>query len=163
MGDEAKACIIDLDNCISDDQWRLEKINNDANTSHEKFLAYHLLCDHDEPHRGNLRKVFDLRAKHERLYVCTARPEIVRKQTEAWLRLHNVHHDGVLMRRDDDNRHSVEIKKEMAMKIRDQFGCFINCAIDDRTEILNMYRMILIPNVRKVQVYCPTIYDRTVR
>ena len=67
----------------------------------------------------------------------TARPERMRNETKAWLDRHELSHLALLMRGDDDERHSAVMKRDMVQSLKQRFE--IEKAYDDRWDIVQMY------------------------
>ncbi len=121
--------IVDLDNCISHDQWRLGLIRWDTDNMFIRFHGYHAACVGDQP--GNLHILT------EPYVIFTARPETYRRHTEQWLRQHKLTPYAVHMRRDGDHRPSLIVKEEMTLKVIQHS---ITMAYDDRNDIVEMYQ-----------------------
>lgn len=130
--------IFDLDNCLSDDGWRIHLIDRFENDNWQRFYSYHCACVHDEP--ANLDKILP----DTRRAIFTARPAFFHAPTVDWLARAGVHFDWLLMRNNHDTRMSIDVK-------RTQLGWFtsgeydgvtihdIVKAYDDRPEIVAMY------------------------
>lgn len=129
------AAIIDLDNCISGDQWRLKFIEPYHEKPNDRYWAYHNRCDEDSS--CNLDLVRYLTSKY-RLLVFTSRPETVRFKTENWLLKHSIHHDLMYMRPNTDHSTSVDLKRQMLSWLPAAYD--VQVAIDDRQDVLDMYR-----------------------
>lgn len=132
------SCIIlDLDNCIADDEWRIP----------------HILWAHEEPmrryHKYHSLAAFDKLGEPwshpagSRVVIFTARPELYRHQTEEWLFRSGLRPAAVLMRSNKDNSKSVEIKERMLHQLQHKVGISIaeiSHALDDREDVVAMYR-----------------------
>lgn len=131
--------ILDLDNCISDDGWRVNLIDRSATDHMARFHAYHLASTHDFP--GNT----DLFAGREDITIMTARPLLYRGLTVSWLKRHNVPYTHLIMRNNNDHRPSVELKSVQLQWLLQHYGVRkedISCAYDDRPEVVEMYRTL---------------------
>lgn len=146
------AAIIDLDNCVSDDAWRLPLIQHYHSKPNDRYWAYHSKCDLDV--HGNAKIIADLRANYH-LLVFTSRPEAVRDKTEDWLQRHDIPHDLLYMRPDSNHLPSVEMKRLMLKWLPAEYR--VEHAIDDRHDILDMYRAEGIQITRRVFIYEPEI------
>jgi hypothetical protein len=144
------AAIIDLDNCVSNDRWRLHLIQPHHPKPNDRFWEYHEACYMDI--HDNRLVVADLSYRY-RLLVFTSRPEAVRKKTEEWLAKWKIPHDLLYMRPDDNHMTSVEMKKLMLSWLPADY--VVEHAIDDRHDILDMYRSQGIPSTQRVYIYEP--------
>lgn len=135
-----KYVIFDLDNCISDDAWRIKYIDWTVDNPGERYRTYHELCVEDEPKNTCIVKGA-VALGHSIVYF-TARPEAVRKQTIEWLRKHELPAGTLCMRSDDDHTPSLSVKRVMARalltSIESVNGKVVK-AYDDRTDIVEMY------------------------
>ena len=140
--------VFDIDNCVSDDEWRLPLIlpRSDADPF-ERYREYHemsLLDDYGNAHQ--LRKA-------SFIVFATSRPEAYRKHTRFFLKrllgfaaLPNKPF-LLYMRANDDFRTSPEIKIEMVDRIAWNVG-EIECCYDDRIDVIEAYKSIGIPAQR---------------
>lgn len=146
------AAIIDLDNCVSNDKWRLPRIQHHHPRPNDRYWAYHDCCDQDL--HDNKHVISRLRCNY-RLLVFTSRPEAVRRKTEFWLYKWDIPYDELFMRPNDNHMPSVEMKRLMLSWVPD--GYQIEHAIDDRHDILDMYRSQGIPSTQRVFIYEPEV------
>lgn len=133
--------ILDLDNCIADDAWRVPKIDKRLPLSMERYTAYHNACIYDQP--ANLHLI-----DHPRIIICTGRPVFVRGLTEEWLRMHGVRYEHLLMRNNNDVRRSVDVKREHIRWLDNTYDIptgAISSAHDDHPDIVDMYLTLGIP------------------
>src|SRR3954468_804247 len=112
----SRYAIFDLDNCISNDEWRLPHIRFDLpDNVDEKWAKYHQLCGGD-----NAEKLHLVRAAQDRelkLAFVTMRPEAVRAATIQWLERKVTQGPYLLlMRPDGDHRPSVQLKRDAVQK-----------------------------------------------
>lgn len=138
-------CIIwDLDNCLSNDAWRIPMIDHSLKGG-EQWARYHAACGGDKP--GNL-DVFDaIRITHADCVpiFITGRPEAMRQTTHAWIRRHlHVEMPEIMMRDEALEESSVDLKRRhvRALKAR---GAMPVLAFDDREDIVQMYASESIP------------------
>jgi len=141
-------CIVDLDNCVSDDHWRLELINLELPVINDRYKLYHEYCHLDTP--GESRDYVLELAKRYKLIVFTSRPEAVRSKTLHWLEKWNIPTTQLFMRYDNDHRSSVLIKRTMLRMARQYHNCNVQFAIDDRQDILDMYLAEGVPSVKRI-------------
>lgn len=130
--------ILDLDNCIANDGWRIPRIRWSDPHPFRRYHEYHLLAPWDVA--GN-RDLFE--GREERILIFTSRPVHYRRATEEWLERAGVQVKHLLMRRDTDYRSSAAVKAEQLRWLPEYYGielAQITCAYDDREEILRVYR-----------------------
>jgi hypothetical protein len=145
------AAIIDLDNCISDDYWRLRFINEFAENNWFKYKSYHEYCHLDT--YKNWKAIDEFTERGRALIVFTARPKAVEAKTLHWLRARRIDAQFLYMRSNDDERPSCEVKRDFLHHLRENSNFDPLSAIDDHEDILSMYRQEGIPDVRLVQCY----------
>lgn len=129
--------ILDLDNCIADDAWRIPHINWQKTDPLERYHEYHSLSGFDELRNEALL------ATHEEIIVLTARPVHYSAVTHEWLRRKGVNPKFVLMRNNADKRSSVEVKSTQLDWLMEMYGLVstaeITSAYDDRPDVIEMY------------------------
>jgi predicted kinase len=70
--------------------------------------------------------------------ILSGREEICRKETEEWLKIHDIKYDYLYMRKEKDYRDDTIIKKEIYEEhIKDKYN--INFVIDDRPSVVQMW------------------------
>ena len=129
--------IVDLDNCISDDAWRIPRINWDKEDPVERYHDYHLLSGFDEIHNT------DIFQGERGIIIFTARPTTYAAVTQEWLRRKNVRYTFLVMRNKNDHRHSTELKETMLEWLPQICGVPLNkivAAYDDRPDVVRMYQ-----------------------
>ena len=131
--------ILDLDNCIADDAWRIPKINWQKSNPMERYHDYHSLSGFDR--LGNQ----DILTRHEsdEIIIFTARPVLYSALTQEWLRRNEVNYEYLVMRNNNDHRPSLELKRTMLMWMPDVYGIPLEdivAAYDDRPDVVEMYR-----------------------
>ncbi|NDE18484.1 hypothetical protein EBZ80_26615 [bacterium] len=133
-----KHVILDLDNCIADDSWRIPNINWQKANPMERYHDYHSLSAWDR--LCNARIAHDTRYHH---VIFTARPVLYRAVTEEWLRRWGVFHEVLIMRNNEDHTPSVELKRRMLQWLPEHYGIElsnIEAAYDDRPDVVEMYK-----------------------
>jgi hypothetical protein len=129
--------LIDIDNCISNDAWRIPLIDWEASDPDQRFHAYHMASLLDAP--ANLHKLEGA----EEVIALTAMPERYARVRRAWLKEHAPAVGRVVMRPETDHRPSVELKRSMITYLVSQRLLRLDevrAAYDDRPEIIAMYR-----------------------
>jgi len=143
--------LIDIDNCISDDTWRRHLIlprPEDGSNPPSRFHEYHCKAHWDAIR--NKEHLRDDLAKDSHLIIVTARPIQYRPWLDIWLRKHALYPMHILMRNNHDCRPSVLVKRDMVSWLLDPNMYAVEKeqiteAIDDRLDIVEMYRSLGIP------------------
>lgn len=131
--------IVDLDNCISNDGWRIPKIKWDKFDPSARYHDYHSLSGFDEV--ANLL-IFDQHPQASTI-IFTARPVFYRAVTEEWLKRKKVPYEYLVMRNNHDFRSSVQLKQTMLEWLPDIYDINLDqivAAYDDLPEVVEMYR-----------------------
>lgn len=129
--------ILDLDNTIADDEWRIPRINWQKSDPTERYHDYHMLSSFDAV--GN-RSLFE-GSPHD-IVIFTARPTTYASITYEWLQRNGVKCRDILMRNRDDHRPSVQLKATQLNWLLELYGVRrdeIVCAYDDRPDVVQMY------------------------
>lgn len=143
--------IVDIDNCIADDAWRIPYINWSATDLNERYHVYHALAYYDRPSVQWLCDYIPNIKGEVRVFALTARPTAYSALTEKWLQDKvPLPVESVLMRNNDDHRHSLEVKRAQVgwllstynVKRLDVIGAF-----DDRQDVVDMYNEVFGNNV----------------
>lgn len=131
--------ILDLDNCISDDGWRIPAIDWSQQDKTRRYARYHALGAFDRPANHDLWEALG----PESCVVITARPESVRHQTEHWLRhVARVPLFELIMRKENDHRATVKVKEQALLDFMERWELpahAIAAAYDDRQDVVDMY------------------------
>lgn len=136
--------IVDLDGCISNDRWRLSLINvNHPMGGNERYRKYHAGCAFDAFTNEN-----ELIEDCEKV-ILTARPVEFRERTLNWWRIVARQRPPValIMRNNNDSRPTCIVKEE-ALDQLFEYGVSIGdivLAIDDREDIIDMYKRHYLP------------------
>jgi len=128
--------IIDLDNTISDDSWRIPRINWKKENMMERYHNYHTSCLFDE---FKNKHVIETESK---LIVFTARPVLYREQTAMWLNRNKINWRNIYMRPNNDHTHSIDLKEGMLLQMFSDFNIgpdSIEQAFDDRQDVIEMF------------------------
>lgn len=143
MKKQERACVIfDMDGTLADCTHRLHHIKN----GNKNWPAFFDACVDDVPSKyvvilahfiHALRRVNNAAPA---LVICSARPSSHRPQTIEWLAEHKIPWAILLMRAHGDMRPDVEVKKDMLDKIRNDMKFTVLFAVDDRPEVVQMWR-----------------------
>jgi hypothetical protein len=127
--------IVDLDNTVSDDAWRHWLIDPEAPDGLHKYHEYHLHCGGDTVMNRHI--VDEAPCK---VFFMTARPEYMRLKTRRWLEDNDLRYHALIMRPNDNEEHSAEMKRKFTLDLLKLFK--IEKAYDDRQDIVHMYNSI---------------------
>lgn len=130
--------ILDLDNTISNDGWRILRIAWDEDKSGLRYHEYQLLAGFDQIGNEGL-----FRNTACKIIIITGRPAFYAPITLHWLDLHGVNVDTALFRANGDHRSSVQVKHDLLfswLKRCEVFPVDIACAYDDNHAVIDMYK-----------------------
>jgi len=138
--------MFDLDGCVSNDIWRRGRIPEGA-SKFEDYQHYHDGCGDDPLMEHGARLLEKHIVDGDFITFTTARPFNVAEKTAKWVSNHfkiaPVQDFMILMRKDNDGRSAVDIKREFVNHMRAferETGKKVIAAYDDRLDIINMYR-----------------------
>jgi hypothetical protein len=136
--------LLDLDNCISDDEWRINRIKQ-IEVCDEKYHDYHSLGAFDNYCNKDI--VVSAIENDYSIVVVTGRPELYRAATEYWLAMNGIKIHSLLMRPNGDHSSASTLKFDMVFDFA--FKENIIMAYDDRQDVIDAYSMIAIPAQRR--------------
>jgi hypothetical protein len=151
-----RIAVWDLDNCLSDDGWRIPFIDWSKPVA-DRYTNYHRLCFRDSP--GNLDRFAETNAARLTPMFITGRPESARGLTMAWLHYHfDIISPMLMMRADYDHRPSVQMKCEALTQALTRFSdsrrsARIEVAYDDHPAIVEMYRTVFDIDARVLSIH----------
>ena len=90
------------------------------------------------PHVEVLQMAHDAAENGLPIIITTARKEIYREVTQAWLDEHGVQYENIFMRASDDNRPDVQAKTDILEEINKYYN--IVHAVDDRREVIDLWK-----------------------
>jgi len=134
--------ILDLDNCIANDEWRLPLIAWHATDLIERYHDYHMASIRDA--LGN----HDLLDHEHAIVVMTSRPARYRQLTRQWLRDHQIAPLLLFMKEERHGERSVEVKRNYVKEMFDLLSIgqsSVIMAYDDRPDVVEMYRALGLP------------------
>ena len=130
--------IYDLDNCLSDDSWRIPHIQYKNSNPRMRWHDYHARAAWDQCMYWPPEPVW---------VILTARPHEYRPMTHEWLKRNFLRPTLLCMRPDGDYRPSVDVKRQQLHDLFEVYGVTaVRAAFDDHAEIVNMYRSEGIPS-----------------
>lgn len=140
--------LCDIDNVLSNDEWRRGFINPDAADPRQRYHAYHSACELDSPAN------FHLLRPGARIILLTSMAQEYAEARERWLAAVKIRYELILYRRNDDHSPSVVVKRDMLLRLAALGYNLSQCiaAIDDQEEIVAMYRCNGLPGMR-VAIY----------
>jgi hypothetical protein len=130
--------LLDIDNCISNDGWRIPLIDWSCKDPFHRYHEYHIRAPFDL--LGNAGLIHPM----VKLVFVTSRPVLYRGHTTEWLARRGISFDHLLMRNNDDHRTSVDVKRWQVQQLVLHYGIPLRNildAYDDRQEIVDMYRL----------------------
>lgn len=146
--------IFDLDNCLSNDGWRIPRINWQKKGD-ERYHDYHLLAPFDKPDIVTKAILESHIVVGDRIIFCTARPVLYAAATSHWIGSNLLDRRAckfdLLMRNNGDTRTSPEVKFEMVRNLETYYNVDIKdivMAYDDHQGIVDMYKEFGIPATR---------------
>lgn len=134
-----KYIILDLDNCISEDEWRLKYIDHEQKSSMGKHHAYNMLAGWDKCRNQIIFRPFNKR----KIIIFTSRPMLYKPITDEWLRRNAINPMAKFIRPPGDVCGSVDLKYNFLRVLRNEHHVSnrdIVCAYDDKIEVINMYK-----------------------
>lgn len=135
--------ILDIDNCIADDAWRIPRINWQSPDPIRRYHDYHSLSPWDEVRNRDLLADPSLK----RVFF-TGRPVFYKTMTLEWLRRNGIQHSFLIMRNDADQRPSAALKQWQLEALVDSYGVQlrqIDLAVDDLPAVVEMYQRFGLP------------------
>ena len=131
-----RAAIFDLDGTLADISHRLHHVQG----RRKDWDAFFAGIPEDRLNMP-VAHVLDAfaRARSAAIVLCSGRPERCRRDTEAWLALHEVPYEALYMRSDNDTRPDHIVKAEMLEQVR-AAGFEPVIVIDDRQSVVDMWR-----------------------
>ena len=147
--------ILDIDNCIADDAWRIPRIDWKQTDPNKRYHDYHLLAPFDRDRNHTLFTAVQA-------LVLTSRPLAYRAATEEWLYRAGVTVKHLLMRNNSDSRSSVDVKRAQVLWLTSLYDIAlsdIEAAYDDRPDIIAMYTQMGVPNAQVVAIHNVSAYQ----
>lgn len=150
-----KFVVCDIDNCLSNDEWRIPLIAWHLPIEGGRYDTYHAMCGSDTVNLRLSPLLGKAQSQGCRIAYFTARPQSVRGKTLDWLKRHNCFAEDSLlfMRGNDDHRPSRQLKEAMLDSLLDPNHSWVEdgdeavvaMAYDDRVDVVAMYASRRIP------------------
>jgi hypothetical protein len=150
--------LIDLDNCLCDDEWRIPYILWQKTNPMERYHNYHLLGAFD-----NIGNKSVLLQRDVEIVILTARPVFYAAATTEWLKRRHIAYKHLMMRNNNDHRKSAHVKETMlnALLQHDEYEVKkedIKMAFDDHPAIIEMYKANGIP-ATQLSIHSTSAYE----
>jgi predicted kinase len=129
------AVIFDIDGTLSDPTHRLEHVRK------KDWKTFFSLMADDPVHkpvRWLLNAVRDQMITEVEILLVSGRPEDYRKQTESWLKTHEISYEELFMRPSGDHRADFIVKSQILDKILETYEILF--VVDDRNSVVQMWR-----------------------
>jgi predicted kinase len=132
-GDKPKAIICDLDGTLCNIDHRLHFVKGEGKKNWKGFFDGIPGDKLNEWCRDILRNIWGCPV------LCSGRPDSHRKQTEEWLKKHEISYDNLFMRQRDDFRSDTIVKEQILdFEILTRYKPYF--IIDDRKTVVDMWR-----------------------
>ncbi len=125
--------ICDIDGTVSNNDHRQHLLKNKKNW-HSFFILSYL----DEPILKIIDEINVLESQDKKIFFITGRPEKYRKITEDWLKKYFKFEIKLFMRKNNDLRNKVEIKKEIFEKHFKRKGIF--CVFENDPDLCKLWK-----------------------
>lgn len=136
-----EAIIVDVDGTLVDVRGIRHYVRSGAGfRGTDRFHKASRFCP---PNHDVLRRVFEEREAGRAVFVVTARRDRYERLTRDWLAKHDVEYDELLMRRDNDQRHDVDVKRDILRSIRQTHRVVL--AIDDNPSVIALWQSQHVP------------------
>lgn len=148
-----KIRVLDLDGCISDDRWRLDRIQHTI-SGRARYHDYHMLSSFDELVNEHLVQT------PLNIVIVTGRPEEYRSITTEWLIRNDIAPLKLVMRPNGNFQRAVDFKRVVLTALLNELGWSpdaIEDCYDDRADIVVMYCSL------GLTAYVQTIHDAMVK
>ncbi len=119
-----------------------------ANNSHRQNLlqkfsdwdAFFSKMDSDKPIKKIINKLKVLKEEGKKIIFITGRPEKYRKLTQIWLNKYVLEDYSLIMRKDNDKRNKIEVKKELFLENINKNE--VLCFFENDTDLINLWKQM---------------------
>lgn len=139
--EQPEAIIVDMDGTLVDVRGVRHYIR--PGRAYLDFDRFHRASRFSPPHSDVVERVRAEQTAGRTVFVVTARRDRHETVCRDWLAKHEVPYDRLLMRRDDDQRADVEVKREILAHIRRTHDVVL--ALDDNPSVIALWRSEHIP------------------
>ena len=133
--EKREAIIFDMDGTLVNVSSLVQKY---MKGKYRNFDRFHRDSLWSPPHVEVLQMAHDAAEAGVPIIITTARKEVYREVTQAWLDKHGVQYENIFMRKDDDNRPDVEAKTDILEEINKYYH--VAHAVDDRSEVIDLWK-----------------------
>lgn len=131
--------IFDLDGTLADLTHRLKYIRDLPKGENPNWDAFHYACIFDQPIREMIKLNQMLAAQQAHIEIWSGRSDMVRPQTEQWLKEHGVKYTYLFMRNTGDYTPDDELKESWLLS-RVITPIRPDIVFDDRDRVVQMWR-----------------------
>lgn len=136
-----EAIIVDMDGTLVDVRGVRHYVR--PGRAYPDFDRFHLASRFSPPHSDVVERVRTEQVAGRTVFVVTARRDRYEAVCRDWLAKYEVPYDRLLMRRDDDQRVDVEVKREILARIRRTHRVVL--ALDDNPSVIALWQSEHIP------------------
>ncbi len=129
-----KTIIVDIDGTLADIKHRRHFVERE--NKKKDFDSFHKACVDDKP-INEIIKLVQLLYGNYGIHIFSGRSKLIKKETIAWLKKHNINYNKLIMREERDYTPDYELKKKWLDKYNKEDIAFV---IDDRDRLVKMWR-----------------------
>src|SRR5690625_3865352 len=128
--------ITDLDGTISDAEHRVHLVRNHPKDYDTSFAE----SRNDAPIEAVITVLQALKQAGHDIHIITGRSEVIKRDTETWLKQHDVPFDRLLMRPESDYTPDDRLKEKWFKKEYDPSNVLL--VLEDRARVVRMWRRL---------------------
>ena len=136
-----KTVIVDLDGTLALNKHRSHYIDNNQGGKKD-WNTYFMSCDQDAPNVSVIESINALKKQGYFIHIFSARGDIAKEKTIAWLDKYNVLYDALEMREMDTFTPDEVLKRFWLLDLYPNYKQDILCVFDDRNKVVNMWRSL---------------------
>lgn len=126
--------IVDIDGTLTKVGARVECLKSTP----PDWDSFYARCGEDEPIHGIVELVRTLAARFM-IVLCSGRRESCREDTCEWLERHDIDYTHMLLRKDGDHRHDIEVKPEL-LEVNEIPLDRVAFVLEDRNSMVKKWR-----------------------
>ncbi|TIH34957.1 HAD family acid phosphatase [Subtercola vilae] len=143
METKPPAAIFDVDGTLADVSGVRHYVTGDPRK--KDFEKFHAAASFAPANTAVVALASQTISEGSTVFVVTSRKERWRFRTAMWLRKWDVPHHYLMMRKDDDDRKDVEVKRDILARIQTHFDVIL--AVDDNPNVIALWEEKGIPTV----------------